>query len=142
MNKTELLARAQELNIEVAKGATNLEIESLIKIAEHPQLVKDLKEANQALKSESENLKQANQALESESEKLKQAKQDLETLQLKLNKTEPVKGAIFKTADATFEFSVSNFRFKGEKYTSEEAVNNEVLMAQLIEANCNFLKQI
>ena len=118
MNKKQLISRSEALQIEVPEGATNAEISDLIKIAEHPILTKDL-----AAKTE-----------------------ELSILKEKLTKasTSPVvkKGATYKNEEGTYEFTVANFRFKGQKYTAAEAVENEDLMETLISAKFIHLKKL
>lgn len=129
MNKEQLLARAQELQIEVPEGATNPEIINLIKIAEHPLL--------------SAKLKNAEKLNEDAMTQLQTANETIEVLEAKLaGSPEKVKGATFKSEAGTFEFKVKTFRFKGEKYSAEDAVQNTELMEALIESNSNLLKQV
>lgn len=125
MNKEQLLARAQELNIEVAEGATNNQISDLIKISEHPQLKASLKEATDLCKVITKERDQAIKALKKDSE----------------NKSKE-NGVTYKTESGTFEFTVKSFRFKGQKYTAEGAVEDHVLMEGLIESKSKLLKQV
>lgn len=167
MSKEKLIARTKELQIEVPKGATNKEISNLIKIAEHPQLKADLKEANDKLKEQnnlSANITKerdtakaefdgqkeltatAVKERDAESEKLKKANETIEELSSKLEAANAApkqkKGETYKSENGTFEFGVKKFRFKGEKYNASEAVKNEELMEELIEAKFNHLKQV
>ncbi|WP_340074523.1 hypothetical protein [Leptobacterium sp. I13] len=122
MKKDQLLARAQELQIEVPEGATNKEISNLIKIAEHPQLVADLATANAELAS------------------LRKAYDDLANNKI-ASTSETEKGAVYKTTDGVYELKVKSFRYKGQKYKAEEAVKDEALMDELIAAKFVHLKK-
>lgn len=129
MNKEQLLARAQELQIQVPKNATNKEISDLIKIAEHPLISAELKTAQKDRDNAVAELEQANTTLEALNSKLAKVPQ-------------AEKFVTFQTEAGTFEFTVKKFRFKGEKYTAEEAVENTDLMETLIKVESNLLKQV
>lgn len=145
MNKEQLKARAQELQIEVPDGATNAQISDLIKIAEHPILTKDLAIAKNEVEGQKELTEKATQERDVETEKLATANQEISDLKEKLAEAtaspEVEKGEIYKNEEGEFEFTVSSFRFKGEKHTAEEAIVNEDLMESLIKANFIHLKK-
>lgn len=131
MNKEQLLARAKELEASVPEGATNVEIEAVIKLAEHPALakaVKDLDTENQTLK-----------------EQLKVKDEAIEALQAKIDETgkqeSATKFATFKNSEATYVFAVKSFRYKGDKYEASEAVKDSSLMEALIKAEFIHLKK-
>lgn len=145
MNKEQLIARAQELQIEVPDGATNAQISDLIKIAEHPILTKDLAIAKNEVEGQKELTEKATQERDAETEKLATANQEISGLKEKLAEAtaspEVEKGETYKNEAGEFEFTVASFRFKGEKYTSTEAVENEELMEDLIQAKFIHLKK-
>jgi len=117
MNKEQLLARATELEIQVPEGASNAEIEALIKVAEHPIISAELATANSTI----------------------------ELLRDELNAKDPVKdddGVIYESGNKTYKFGVNTFRFKGDKYEASEAVKDESLMTDLIKSGFNLLKEI
>lgn len=145
MNKQQLIARAQELQIEVPDGATNPQISDLIKIAEHPNLTKHLKEANDVFEEQKKLTEKAIQERDAETEKLVAANKVISDLNEKLAEAtatpEIEKGAIYKSNKGEFEFTVASFRFKGEKHIAEEAIVNKDLMESLIKANFIHLKK-
>lgn len=145
MNKEQLIARAQELQIEVPDGATNAQISDLIKIAEHPILTKDLATTKEEVKGQKELTEKAIQERDAETEKVGEANEVIAELEEKLAQVtatpEVVKGETYKNADGEFELTVASFRFKGEKYISEEAIVNEDVMESLIQANFIHLKK-
>ncbi|MDD7912935.1 hypothetical protein [Polaribacter ponticola] len=145
MNKEQLIARAQELQIEVPDGATNAQISDLIKIAEHPILTKDLATAKEEVKGQKELTDKATLALSEGTTELQKANELIAKLEEKLAEAtatpEVKKGEIYKNEEGEFEFTVSSFRFKGEKHTAEEAIVNEDLMESLIQANFIHLKK-
>lgn len=145
MNKEQLIARAQELQIEVPDGATNAQISDLIKIAEHPILTKDLAIAKNEVEGQKELTEKAIQERDAETEKLATANQEISDLKEKLSEAtaspEVEKGEIYKNEEGEFELTVSSFRFKGEKHTAEEAIVNKDLMESLIKANFIHLKK-
>ncbi|CAA0150202.1 conserved hypothetical protein [Tenacibaculum maritimum] len=128
MNKEQLLARAKELQVQVTEGARNTEISNLIKIAEHPILTKDLATAKNELE---EQLAIANKEITSLKEKLAEA----------TSTPEAVKGDTYENEEGIFEFTVTKFKFKGDKYTSADAVADKNLMESLIESNFIYLKK-
>ena len=117
MNKEELIARAQELDVQVPEGATNKDIETLIKVAEHPIL----KDALKSLDVSYAEAKEENAALTAKVEALTEA-------------VKAQQGPTVKVGKDVYEFKVANFRFKGEQYTAKEAVKNAALIEKLIEA--------
>lgn len=145
MNKEQLIARAQELQIKVPDGATNAQISDLIKIAEHPILTKDLAIAKNEVEGQKELTEKATQERDAETEKLATANQEISDLKEKLAEAtatpEVKKGETYKNEEGTYEFTVSNFRFKGNKHTSEEAVADKDLMESLIKAKFIHLKK-
>lgn len=145
MNKEQLLARAKELQVEVPDGATNPEISSLIKIAEHPILTKDLATAKNELEEQKELTEKAIQERDAETEKLATATEEITSLKEKLAEAtatpEVAKGDTYENEEGVFEFTVTNFRFKGNKYTSADAVADKDLMESLIESNFIYLKK-
>ena len=145
MNKEELTARAQELKIEVPVGATNQQIGDLIKIAEHPNLKKELKQALDVVEGHKELAEKAKEETSVTLEKLKasedralELEQELEAL---TKAPEPQKGEIYKNEDGEFEFTVTSFRFKGEKHVASVAIENKALMEELIQAKFIHLKK-
>ena len=145
MNKEQLTAHAQELQIQVPEGATNTQISDLIKIAEHPNLTKHLKEAYDVFEEQKKLTERAIQERDAETGKLVIANQEIFDLKEKLSEAtaspEVEKGEIYKNEEGEFELTVSSFRFKGEKYTASAAIVNEDLMESLIKANFNHLKK-
>ncbi len=145
MNKEQLIALAQELQIEVPEGATNAQISDLIKIAEHPILTKDLATAKEEVKGQKELTDKATLALSEGTTELQKANELIAKLEEKLAEAtatpEVKKGEIYKNEEGEFELTVSSFRFKGEKHTAEEAIVNEDLMESLIKANFIHLKK-
>lgn len=145
MNKEQLIARAQELQIEVPEGATNAQISDLIKITEHPILTKDLATAKEEVKGQKELTDKATLALSEGTTELQKANELIAKLEEKLAEAtatpEVKKGEIYKNEEGKFELTVSSFRFKGEKHTAEEAIVNEDLMESLIKANFIHLKK-
>jgi hypothetical protein len=145
MKKEQLIARAQELQIEVPDGATNAQISDLIKIAEHPILTKDLATAKDEVKGQKELTDKATLALSEGTTELQKANELNAKLEEKLAEAtatpEVKKGEIYKNEEGEFELTVASFRFKGEKHTAEEAIVNEDLMESLIKANFIHLKK-
>lgn len=125
MKKEVLIARAQELQIEVPEGATNKELVTLIKLAEYHLLTEELQETKAALADANE--------------KITSLEQQLATGPKEIKKTT---GAQYKSDTGDFEFSVDSFRFKGQKYEAALAVENAELMEALIEAKFNHLKKL
>jgi hypothetical protein len=146
MSKEKLIARSKELQIEVPEGATNKEISNLIMIAEHPLISKGLQTTQDELDGQKELTATAVKERDAESEKLKTANETIQALNSKLEAAnalpQKTKGETYKSENGTFEFGVKKFRFKGEKYIASEAVKNEELMEELIEAKFNHLKQV
>lgn len=117
-----LMAKAQELQIEVPENATEKEIADLIKVAEHPILTENLAEANEII------LRLEN---------------DLKTEIQKNTKQVPVELLLYKSKKGiSYELEVSSFRFQGEKHISKEVYTNVELMEALIKAKFIHLKQI
>ncbi|NKI28252.1 hypothetical protein HCG49_16990 [Arenibacter sp. 6A1] len=124
MNKEQLLKRAQELGIQVPDGATNPQIEDLIKIAEHSLL----KAENKELANE---LATANELIEAQEAKINalgEAAEDPEAV-------------TYEKGKAVYKLTGKAIRFKGVKYTAEEAVKNEELMTALIKSKHPNLKK-
>ena len=146
MNKEQLIARAEELEIEVPDGATNAQISDLIKIAEHPIISKGLQITQDELEGQKELTEKATQERDAETEKLGNANELIaaleEKLALAIATPEVAKGEIYKNENGEFELTVDSFRFKGEKYIASEAVGNSELMEQLIEAKASFVKEV
>lgn len=171
MNKKELLARAQELNISVPEGATNTEIENLIKIEEHALL----ESANAKLEETLEATQKANEALGQEKEaatnqvadltqKLSDAEAERDKLQEKLDTSQEdldasraekselkveskSKGGngdlpTYDHGDDTYQFTVRQFVTSGGKMTAEDAVEDKDLMASLIKSKFFGLKKV
>ncbi len=141
MNKDQLLKRAQELDIQVPDGATNPQIEDLIKIAEHSLL----KAENAQLAKENEvieSLKAANKELSNE---LSTANELIEAQEAKINAlgetTAEPDGVEYKKGKSIYSLTSKFIRFKGIKYTAEEAVENEELMTALIKSKHPNLKK-
>lgn len=146
MNKEQLIARVEELKIEVPEGATNPQIIDLIKIVEHPTLVKDLKTAKEELEGQKELTKKLQKEHDTETKKVAEANELIAELEEKLTiattTPEVEKGETYQNEAGEFEFTVASFRFKSEKYIAKEAVANKELMEELIEAKFSFLKQV
>ena len=150
--KEKATARAQELKIQVPEGATLNQINDLIKIAEHKILTVYLSEAEKTISNQSSALETAATRLEDQKKLTDKANEDLNlanqrigesekaneklTEELEALKAEPTKEkfASYENEEGVFEFSVKNFRFKGEKYTAVKAVEDPELMEALIEA--------
>jgi hypothetical protein len=137
MNKKQLLALAKELQVEVPDGATNKEIDDLIKIAEHPKLAADLINESRKLKEKSDECDTIAKELQTANEKIA----ELEVLLESYSKTKKETHGIYQNENGQqFEFSVKSFRYKGDKYNSQKAVEDSGLMEELIAAKVNFLK--
>ncbi|ALU74334.1 hypothetical protein AUW17_05340 [Tenacibaculum dicentrarchi] len=117
-----LMAKAQELQIEVPENATEKEIADLIKVAEHPILTENLAEANEIILGLEDDLK---------AEIQKNTKQVSVELLFYRSKNK-----------VTYQLEVSSFRFQGEKHISKEVYTNIELMEALIKAKFIHLKQI
>lgn len=117
MSKENLLTRAKELEITVPKAATKEQIEDLIKVAEHPILVTELKASKAKIT-------------------------ELSLLLKEKPTTKKTPGPTYENEQGKFVFLVESFRFEGKKYTSKEAVNNKALMDALIKSNFKFLKPL
>ncbi len=145
MNKEQLTAHAQGLQIQVPEGATNTQISDLIKIAEHPNLKQHLKESYDVFDAQKELTEKAEKERDAETEKLGAANELIAELEEKLaqaNATpEVAKAKTYKNDSGEFEITVGSFRFKGEKHTAEEAIDNDELMEALISANFIHLKK-
>ena len=146
MNKEQLIARAQELQIEVPDGATNEQISNLIKIAEHSVLSNELGIAKKELEKQKELTGKAEQERDANAEKLAIANNEIISLKEALEKNSAIpsseKGAIYQNDEGTYELTVKSFRFRQEKYNAVDAVENSELMESLIKANPVFLKKI
>tara|TARA_B110000967_G_C18682616_1_gene458889 strand:+ start:241 stop:603 length:363 start_codon:yes stop_codon:yes gene_type:complete len=74
-----------------------------------------------------------------------QLKSDLKDAQEKVkalsSTTNQKTGETFKSKNGKFSLSIKTFRFKGVKYESSEAVNDDKLMDELIEAKFNHLNK-
>ena len=97
------------------------------------------------LTSQEELTEKAIQERDAETEKLTTAAEEISDLKEKLAEAttspEIEKGATYKNEEGEFEFTVASFRFKGKKYTSAEAVENQELMEYLIKAKFIHLKK-
>ncbi|MCG8734005.1 hypothetical protein [Tenacibaculum finnmarkense] len=117
-----LIAKAQELQIEVPENATEKEIVDLIKVAEHPILTENLAEANEIILGLEDDLKAEIQ---------------------KNTKKVPVDLLLYKSNKGiSYELKVPSFRFQGEKHISKEVNTNVELMEALIKAEFVHLKQL
>ncbi|MBE7688447.1 hypothetical protein G1K66_08495 [Tenacibaculum finnmarkense] len=117
-----LIAKAQELQIEVPENATEKEIVDLIKVAEHPILTENLAEANEIILGLEDDLKAEIQ---------------------KNTKKVPVDLLLYKSKKGiSYELKVPSFRFQGEKHISKEVNTNVELMEALIKAKFIHLKQL
>jgi len=140
MNTKELHARAKDLKITVPEGATNKDIENLIKVAEHPLLTEEVKTLGVSLKETAE----AKSALEG---KIDEANSRISALELQLENSsnkEPQNksnAVTYKNGKDTYVFTVPKFRFKGDEWTAENAIENDALMKQLIKAKFSNLKK-
>lgn len=154
MNKEQLLARAQELGIQVLDGATNKVIEDLIKIAEHPLLLASAKQMDaeigslnaaieNAVTKHSEEIEALKTSYSEEIEKQNSIIANLEKLITDdSDKAKSSEFARYKKGKETYVFTVKAFRFKGEKYDVTEAVKDKDLMDQIIDAKFIHLKKI
>lgn len=117
-----LIAKAQELQVEVPENATEKEIVDLIKVAEHPILTENLAEANEIILGLEADLKAEIQ---------------------KNTKKVPVELCLYRSKKGiSYELQVASFRFQGEKHISKEANTNVELMEALIKAKFVHLKQL
>ena len=133
MNKKQLTARAEELKIIIAKGATNDVISDLIKIAEHPILsIKVVELENEILKKNGV-INDLESSLNEEKEKSKLTE---------VNTVEEGDAVVYKTDKVSFYFTTPSFRFQGEKYLASEAVEYEDLMKKLIKSGSTILKTL
>lgn len=129
MNKKELLDRAQELKISVPEGATNAEIENLIKIEEHGLLSDEVKDLTQKLSAAEKELEaaKANQSKLKVEPKAKSGNEELPT---------------YEHDGKTYQFTVKRIVTAGGKITAEEAVEDKDLMAELIKSEFFGLKKV
>lgn len=132
MNKEQLLARAQELQIEVPEGATNKQIDDLIKIAEHPALAKAVKQLDDDIKEHAGVVDALNAVISELNEELEAFKQE----------DKPAAHATYKSGKDKYAFAIKQFRFKGEKYDTAEAVKDKDLMEQIIASKFIHLKKL
>tara|TARA_R110002124_G_scaffold285057_3_gene463119 strand:- start:175 stop:528 length:354 start_codon:yes stop_codon:yes gene_type:complete len=116
MKKEDLLARAQELEITVPEKATNEEISNLIMIAEHPLLKAEIAEKDNVI----------------------------ESLEKQLNSTTEAKVlATYVFEDKTKVGITSNsIKFKRQKFTAKEAVENAELMNAMRNSGSIHLKPL
>ena len=144
MNKDELTVRALELGITVPEGATNAEITTLIKVAEHPLISEELAKTQEALKAVSATNNTLSVDLATAKTDIQTANETIDSLNelIKDESTAASEGIIYKSGGKTYQFGVATFRFKGVKYEASEAVEDKDLMADLIKAKFNFLKEI
>ena len=153
MNKEHLLARATELGIQVPEGATNVEISTLIKVAEHPLISAELAKTQEDLETSNAKNNTLSVDLTTEKRKVQTLQESFEVsegvvkllraeLAEKAETTDDSEGVIYKSGNKTYQFGVQTFRFKGDKYEASEAVKNQSLMKDLIKSGFNFLKEI
>lgn len=171
MKKEKLLERAQELEIQVPEGATNAQIEDLIKIAEHPMLKEavetasnefaklevEKKEATDQVADLTQKLSDANAAKDTLQNELNAKNEELETANQKLAKAEAAsqmnlkveKGSkksselpTYGSGDETWQFTVNKLITSAGKITAEEAVKDNDLMEQLIKSKFFGLKKL
>jgi|GEM_PF-4595108 len=135
MNKEQLLARAQELNITVPEKATNENISDLIKIAEHPLLLSEISELKKNAIGDAERIKGLKGLETIANEKLEEALNLIQELESEIENSNAEKTKVF--AEYTFGdnqkvgLTRDVFKFRGVKYTAKEAVENEELMLAL-----------
>jgi hypothetical protein len=125
MAKTDLLKEIEELGGVAVKDATVEVLEFQLKALKLDALKTSTDQEITDLKTEIETLKGSNDSL---TEKLELA--EAKNVQEKRKSDFP----IYKVKKVTYQFKVPAFVFKGEKYKSDEAVENSELMDSLIES--------